>query len=115
MTPEEILRWAVFVWPLIGGAAGAWFGVKEALREARAANRRLDSEEERRALIEKDLAVTRNDLKHAQEEIGMLRKVRHDVIDTLNGVVQFLANVKENRAEADALRVRVRELEAGGR
>jgi len=115
MTADEILRWGAFLWPILAGAAGAWFGVKEALREARAANRRLDTEVALRVELDKEHAITRTGLEYAQMEIATLRTVRHSVIDTLNGVVQFLANSKESHEESDRLRTRVRELEAGSR
>jgi len=132
------LLWAVVtaIGGAVAGGVSAWFGMRlklaeleakqeargreldgkaiEALRQAGAIGRALDAEKDKREKVEKDLLVTQNDLKHAQGEIVILRKVRHDVVDTLNGVVQFLANAKEGRDEAEKLRARIRELESVG-
>lgn len=86
--------------------------IANALREGAAANRRLDDVVNvKLPLLDKEHAITSTHLGTAKEEIAILRGVRHKVIDTLNGVIQFLEDKREHGEEVELLRKRISELE----
>jgi flagellar biosynthesis/type III secretory pathway M-ring protein FliF/YscJ len=118
MTSEQILGWATFLWPLIAGAAAAWFGAKEALRQAKAANRRLDEEEKQRQDLRLELRELKIEQKRDNQELEKLRASRHDYIDKeLNPQLQRFYNSVEEELERhqralDAMSARTSALEA---
>lgn len=111
MTEDQVYRWITFLWPLAGGAVAAWFGAKEALRQARAANRRIDAEEKEQQALRLELRELKIEQKRDNQELEKLRASRHDYIDKeLSPRLQrFENNVEE---ELERFNARLSRIEA---